>query len=265
MSLIDSHCHLQSFVQKRSLDGVLSRARSAGVNRFITVGTNLDDWKSYQSLAHSNRDIFYSVGLHPCYVGRNWSKDVEKIPEYWDESTQPVAFGEIGLDYFHLPKDKIKAAEIVNQQKKCFSNQLEFASSLCCPIIIHSRNSFEDCVSLIDQSGLDWQRVVFHCFSEGKPQIQKLGDRGGRASFTGNITFAGNESILDAIRYQGIEKLMLETDSPYLCPEPNRKSKNEPFRLREILIFLNSYFDEKLHTLEELIKVNTEKFFKLSG
>ena len=216
MSLIDSHCHLQSFVQKKSLDGVLSRARSAGVNRFITVGTNLDDWKSYQSLAHSNRDIFYSVGLHPCYVGRNWSKDVEKIPEHWDESTQPVAFGEIGLDYFHLPKDKIKAAEIVNQQKKCFSNQLEFASSLCCPIIIHSRNSFEDCVSLIDQSGLDWQRVVFHCFSEGKPQIQKLGDRGGRASFTGNITFAGNEPILDAIRYQGIEKLMLETEKYYI-------------------------------------------------
>ena len=263
MSLIDSHCHLQSFVQKKSLDGVLSKAKSAGVKKLITIGTSIDDWDCYQSLAQSKPNIFYSVGLHPCNVGNDWSKDIEKIPEYWNSVCQPVAFGEIGLDYFHLPKDKNLAEKKVNQQQQCFSRQLQLAKLLDIPTIIHSRNSFEDCVSLIDQSGLDWQKVVFHCFSNGKLQIQKLVDRGGRASFTGNITYAGNGQIVDAVRYQGIEKLMLETDSPYLCPEPYRKCKNEPFRIRELLVFLKSLFEEDLNLIENTIYSNTEKFFRL--
>ena len=84
MSLIDSHCHLKTFVQKHTLDSVLSRAKNADVEKFITVGTSIQDWDCYQSLAQNNPDIFYSVGLHPCYVASDWVVDVEKIQYYWE-------------------------------------------------------------------------------------------------------------------------------------------------------------------------------------
>ena len=265
MSLIDSHCHLKTFVQKNTLGSVLARAKTAGVEKFITAGTSIKDWDCYQSLARNNPDIYYSVGLHPCYVARNWADDVEKILDYWDSQCSPVALGEIGLDYFHLPKDKNLSLENVIQQKQCFSRQLDLARLLDCPVIIHSRNSFKDCVYLIDQSGLEWEKVVFHCFSEGELQMKEIFNRGGRASFTGNITYAGNDKILEAVKYQGVEKLILETDSPYLSPEPDRKSKNEPCRAKQILGFLESIFEDDCQQMEEIIRMNTEEFFKLNS
>ena len=265
MSLIDSHCHLKTFVQKNTLSNVLARAKTAGVEKYITVGTSIQDWDCYQSLARNNPDIFYSVGLHPCYVANDWPDDVEKILNYWDSQCKPVALGEIGLDYFHLPKDKNLSLENVIQQKQCFSRQLDLARVLDCPVIIHSRNSFNDCVYLIDQSGLEWEKVVFHCFSEGELQMKEISSRGGRASFTGNITYPGNDKILEAVKYQGVEKLILETDSPYLSPEPNRKSKNEPSRVKEILGFLESIFEDDCQQMEELIRMNTEEFFMLNS
>jgi TatD DNase family protein len=264
MSLIDSHCHLKTFVQKHTLDSVLARAKNAAVEKFITVGTSIQDWDCYQSLAQNNPDIFYSVGLHPCYVGSDWIVDVEKILYYWESHCKPVALGEIGLDYFHLPKDKKLSAENVHHQQQCFSRQLDLARLLDCPVIIHSRNSFEDCVNLIDQSGLEWERVVFHCFSEGEPQMKVISNRGGRASFTGNITYAGNDHMLKALKYQGVEKLMLETDSPYLCPEPNKKSKNEPFRVKDILEFICPSFEFDSADIENILSSNTIKFFGLN-
>ena len=265
MTLIDSHCHLKTFVQKGTLDSVLVRAKNAGVEKLITVGTSFQDWDCYQSLARNNSNIFYSVGLHPCYVANDWAADVEKIPDYWDSQCKPVALGEIGLDYFHLPKDKNLSLEHVIQQQQCFSRQLDLARLLDCPVIIHSRNSFKDCVNLIDQSGLEWERVVFHCFSEGELQMKEISSRRGRASFTGNITYAGNDKILEAVKYQGVEKLILETDSPYLSPEPNRKSKNEPCRTREIIGFLKLIFEDDCQKMEEIIRMNTEEFFKLNS
>ena len=264
MSLIDSHCHLKTFVQKNTLGSVLARAKTAGVEKFITVGTNIKDWDCYQSLARNNPDIYYSVGLHPCYVASNWADDVEKILDYWDSESKPVALGEIGLDYFHLPKDKNLSLENVIQQKQCFSRQLDLARLLDCPVIIHSRNSFKDCVYLIDQSGLEWEKVVFHCFSEGELQMKEIFSRGGRASFTGNITYAGNDKILEAVKYQGVEKLILETDSPYLSPEPNRKSKNEPYRVNDILDFIRLSFEIDLAELEDIVWKNTQDFFGLN-
>ena len=185
MSLIDSHCHLKTFVQKGTLDSVLSRAKNAGVEKLITVGTSIQDWDCYQSLARNNPDIFYSVGLHPCYVANDWAADIEKILDYWDSQCKPVALGEIGLDYFHLPKDKNLSLEHVIQQQQCFSRQLDLARLLDCPVIIHSRNSFKDCVNLIDQSGLEWERVVFHCFSEGELQMKEISKQGRSCFFYG--------------------------------------------------------------------------------
>ena len=162
--------------------------------------------------------------------------------------------GEIGLDYFHLPKDKNLSLEYVKEQQRCFSSQLNLARLLDCPVIIHSRNSFKDCVNLIDQSGLEWESRL-SLFSEGELQMKEIASRGGRASFTGNITYAGNDKILEAVKYQGIERLILETDSPYLSPEPNRKSKNEPYRVKGYSTdFIRPCFGQDLADLMKLFR-----------
>ncbi|OYV47820.1 MAG: hypothetical protein B7X06_02590, partial [Verrucomicrobia bacterium 21-51-4] len=115
--LIDSHCHLERFVRDGSLVDVLERARIAGVGRFIVVGTDVDDWALYQGLAenYSGR-IDYTVGLHPCHVTSDWLRAVDALGAFFSSKTPPVAIGEIGLDYFHLPKDAELAGRLKAQQ-----------------------------------------------------------------------------------------------------------------------------------------------------
>jgi len=142
------------------------------------------------------------------------------------------------LDYFRLAKDEEKAASRKVAQKAAFRNQLALAKELGTPVVVHCRNSFEDCVAEIDASGVCWERVVFHCFTEGPEEISVLLERGGRASFTGIVTFANAENIQSAAKLQGLDKLMVETDSPYLAPEPMRGKSNEPANLTLVGAFL---------------------------
>jgi TatD DNase family protein len=235
MELIDSHCHLKGFKDKGELDAVLARANDAGVRRFITVGTSPKDWVPYREMhaAYAGK-IDYTVGLHPCYVDAEWHDAVSHISTFFMPPNGPVALGEIGLDYFHLPKDPVQAGEVILQQEAAFRQQLLLAEELECPVIIHSRDAFAESVQLIDESGIDWRRIVFHCFTYGPEQIAEINARGGRASFTGIVTYKNAPDIREALRTQGIERLMLETDCPYLTPEPHRGKPNEPAFLADI-------------------------------
>lgn len=229
MEWIDSHCHLLGFKKKKELDATLARAKAAGVSRFIAVGTSPEDWVPYREMHTAHTGVIdYSVGLHPCYVEEGWEDAVGQISSFFMPPQAPVALGEIGLDYFHLPKDPVRAGEIILQQEAAFRQQLLFATELECPVIIHSRNCFDESVHLIDESGIDWRRIVFHCFSYGPEEVRRINQRGGRASFTGIATYKSAKEVREAVRAQGVEKLMVETDSPYLTPEPNRGKPNEP-------------------------------------
>lgn len=232
MKLIDSHCHLKPFYEKGELDNILSNANKTGVFKMLTVGTHSEDWLTYKDLAVAYPEaIFYSVGLHPCYVDDNWSEQVNLITSYWSHNTKPRAVGEIGLDYFRLPKDQEKARVTRSQQLECFSIQLQTAVELDCPVIIHSRHAFDDCLSVIAESGIDWSKVIFHCFSEAPDKAKKLLDLGAKASFTGLITYEKNDFIRNSLKLFGKDNLILETDSPYLSPTPVRKNRNEPANL----------------------------------
>ena len=172
-----------------------------------------------------------------------------------------VAVGEIGLDYFRLPKDAGDAEVVKEQQGLAFSYQLSFAKERGLPVIVHSRNAFEDCLTLIDNSGVDWNKVVFHCFSEGVTQMEQLKERGGRASFTGILTFGKNDPLREAALRQGMENLMIETDSPYLAPEPRRGKVNEPAFLRYLGQFAARLFDVSEDLLAEKTFENTCDFY----
>ena len=171
MTLVDTHTHLDAVANAGGLDGLIARARAAGVEWMVAVGTAPDDWDLYRDLARAHRDALrYTVGVHPCSVEETWEAAVEQIRGYWSRGSAdaPVALGECGLDRFHLPKDPEAAERLFLRQKAAFGAQLAVAREIGCPIVIHSRGAFRECVEAIDASGVDWKRIVFHCFSEGE-------------------------------------------------------------------------------------------------
>ena len=264
MELIDSHCHLLGFKDKGELDSVLTRAADAEVYRLITVGTSTNDWVPYREMhANYTGKIDYTVGLHPCYVDAEWEMQVNQIPTFFMPPHTPVALGEIGLDYFHLPKDPIQAGDVMILQEEAFRQQLSLASELDCPIVIHSRNAFEDTVRMVDESGFDWNKVVFHCFSYNPKAINQINQCGGRASFTGIVTYKNAPDIRAALKSQGIERLMLETDCPYLTPEPHRGKPNEPSFVKHIAQQCAESLEIELVELCTRTVENTKRFFNL--
>ncbi|MFT4901517.1 MAG: TatD DNase family protein [Lentimonas sp.] len=264
MELIDSHCHLKGFKDKGELDATLARAAAAGVTRFITIGTSEKDWVVYREMhAAYPGKIDYTVGLHPAYVDAEWTHAVGQISTFFMPPHQPVAFGEIGLDFFHLPKDLVQAGETILHQEAALRQQLMLADELDCPIIIHSRDAFNETVQLIDESGIDWQRIVFHCFTYGPEEIIQINQRGGRASFTGITTYKNAPKVRAALRAQGIDRLMLETDCPYLTPEPHRGKPNEPAYLNPIALRCAEVLAVSLEELATRTTANTKAFYHL--
>jgi len=293
MTLIDTHTHLDSFAQRGELAAALERAAAAGVEAVITVGTGSDDWPLYQKIASAPAQpsgpcvVHYTVGLHPCSVREDWEREVAQIEAYFSDELggglgcggektvcaraaqnqeglrPPVALGECGLDRFHLPKnDAAEAERVFAWQQAAFTAQLALARKLDCPVEVHSRGAFAESVALIDASGVDWAKVVFHCFSEGPAEMSELIARGGRGSFTGILTYKNAQSVREAARVQGLERLMLETDAPYLTPMPHRgKRPNEPAFLRHTADYAADFFGVSTETLAEITTRNAREFF----
>lgn len=263
MSLVDTHTHLDSFARRGELPAILQRATEAGVGKMITIGTDTDDWTLYRDLArdHAGR-VHFTVGLHPCSVGADWAGRVARLEAFWDGAVKPVALGETGLDRFHLPKDNPAEAEkILGWQKAAFAVQLELTKKLGCPLVVHSRGAFAECVTMIDAAGVDWTKVVFHCFTEGPAEMGELTGRGGFGSFTGVITYKNAEAVRAAALAQGLERLMIETDAPYLTPMPHRGKPNEPAYLRHTAEFCAGVFGVEYGRLATVTTVNARRFF----
>jgi TatD DNase family protein len=262
--LIDTHCHLEKAYAKGEGDATLERMQAAGIGRCITVGTGHKDWERYFRLAARERGrVDWTVGIHPCDVGDDWQEQIKTIPTYFATDPVPVALGEIGLDHFHLPKYPDEAAEVRQRQVRAFTDQLQLAWQLDCPVVVHSRNAVEACIELIDQSGVDWRKVVFHCFTDGPELLKPILERGGRASFTGILTYKSAEAVREAARLQGLERLMLETDSPYLSPEPVRGKTNEPAHVAHIARFAANLFGVTETELAAVTTRNAIDFFNL--
>ena len=263
-SLIDSHCHLDSYQEANELENTLKLCQELSVAKLITVGTNAEDWEIYQEMAAIHPEyISYTVGLHPTSVGEDYLEKTEQIFSYFSSPKKPCALGEIGLDYFHLPKEESEKQTILHRQKKAFKEQLRIAYELDCPIVVHSRNAFHDCIEMINESKVRWQRVVFHCFSEGPEEVEILNRLGGRASFTGIITYKNAQNVREAALQQGIEKIMIETDAPYLSPVPYRGKRNQPAYTHYIAHFCAELFKMDLNKFSQISYRNTHQFYRL--
>jgi TatD DNase family protein len=285
MGLIDTHTHLESFARNGTLAAALERANASGVEAMITIGTSPDDWALYRGMAQEHRGrVYFTVGLHPCAVDAGWEAAVAQIEAFWTAGAisspvagdpaarqpapvvlpAPVALGECGLDRFHLPKDRVEAERIFGWQRAAFAAQLAIVKRLGCPLVVHSRGAFPECVEMIDAGGVDWTRVVFHCFTEGPAQMKQLVERGAFGSFTGILTYKNAEEIRAAARAQGLARLMVETDAPYLTPMPHRGKPNEPAYVRHTAEFAaTEVFGVSYDELVVTTTRNARTFFRI--
>ena len=278
MGLIDTHTHLDAFARRGELPAMLQRAGEAGLESMVAIGTDTDDWTLNRDMAMAHRgQVHFTVGLHPCNVGADWSGRVAQLESFWgranppgeparrDDSPypRPVALGETGLDRFHLPKEPGEAGKIFGWQQAAFAAQLALAKQLGCPLVVHSRGAFAECVAMIDAAGLDWGRVVFHCFTEGPKEMGELTRRGGFGSFTGVITYKNADPVRAAALAQGLDRLMIETDAPYLTPMPHRGKPNEPAYLRHTAEFCAGLFGVGYERLAEVTTANAKRFFAI--
>ena len=281
MGLIDTHTHLDSFARRGELPAVLQRARAAGLEGMIAVGTDADDWSLYRDIAAENTGfVSYTVGIHPCNVDEKWEERFAQIESFWGRANRPgepstptahpedspylkpVALGEIGLDRFHLPKNDAQAAKkILDWQRVAFKEGLALAKRLGCPVVVHSRGAFRECVEMIDAAGVGWSRVVFHCFTETVVEMAELTKRGGFGSFTGVITYKNAEAVRAAALAQGLDRLMIETDAPYLTPMPHRGKPNEPALMQHTAEYCAGLFGVSYERLAEVTTRNARNFF----
>ncbi|MFQ5496191.1 MAG: TatD family hydrolase, partial [Phycisphaerae bacterium] len=215
MGLIDSHAHLTFDGLIERVDDVLARCREAGVDRVITVGTDLADARKAVALAaRFPEQVHPAVGFHPHEADKVTNADLHAMADLWRDPAV-VAVGEIGLDYHYDLADR-------NVQRSVLVRQLEAAAEIDKPIIIHCREAFDDLIPCLLDHGYRSRPVVVHCFTGTVDQAARLTEYGWRISFTGIVTFKRSTTLQEIARSYPLDQLMVETDAPYLSPEPVR-------------------------------------------
>ncbi|HEY8133427.1 MAG TPA: TatD family hydrolase [Thermoanaerobaculia bacterium] len=244
MRFTDSHCHLTM----SDAAAALTRAREQGVAGFVVPGTKLEDAPQAVALAEKNDDVWAAVGFHP-----QEAKDCDEIAfreiERLAGAPQVVAIGEIGLDYhyMHSPREK---------QRDVFARHLELAKRLAKPVIIHNRESTDDLLQMLPAGD-----GILHSFTESYEVASRLIDRGYFISFSGIVTFKTAESLRDCARRLPHDRVLIETDTPYLAPVPFRGRDNEPAYVIKIAELLATLWGESLEKVAEETTVNFERAF----
>ncbi|HWC36928.1 MAG TPA: TatD family hydrolase [Acidimicrobiales bacterium] len=212
----DSHCHLQDVADP---DGALERARGAGVTRLVCIGT--DAAQSRRALAFAGDGVWATIGLHP-HEAKEGVEDVVALLEKGVVSSKPavVAVGECGLDYHYEHSPRLI-------QREAFAAQIALAHRYGLALVVHSREAWDDTLAVLQSEGVP-DRTVFHCFTGGPAEARRCLDLGGFLSFSGIVTFKGAGDVREAAALCPAERLLVETDSPFLAPVPYRGKPNEP-------------------------------------
>jgi TatD DNase family protein len=248
--LIDSHAHLHFDAYAEDLDAVLRNAHDANVTKIITVGVNTADSRKAVELATKYENVWASVGMHP-HDATEGQQGIGYIADLAGES-KVVAIGECGLDYF-------KSTTSRREQEQALRLQIELAQRLDKPVIFHVREAFEDFFRIVD----DYRGVrgVVHSFTGSPQDMTGALDRGFFIALNGIMTFTKDESQLAAAKQLPLDRLLLETDCPFLSPKPNRGKRNEPAATREIAESLAAWRGETIEKLESATTRNSEQLF----
>jgi len=259
--LIDTHVHLDDPRYDEDRDAVFQRAEEAGVGAFITIGCDLATSTSAVQLATQRPNVFATVGVHPHevrHIESHWYEELKRLAT----QSKVVAFGEIGLDYHydHSPREV---------QRQRFREQVALAKSLALPLVIHTREAQEDTITILREEGAKEIGGVFHCFSGDSWLAKEALDLGFYLSFSGIITFRNATLLRDVIRTVPDDRLLIETDAPYLTPAPFRGKRNESayvkFVAEQIAELKYPNAETALAQIAELTTQNAQHLFKISS
>ncbi len=252
--LVDSHCHLDRLKLDKyqgDLSAALAAAQERGVGKMLCVGISVDNREAVMAIAEKFDDVVASVGVHPLDVERGLV--TEQQLQDWGSHPKVVALGETGLDYYY--SDESKAV-----QQESFATHLRAAANASLPVIVHTRDARQDTLDLIREFGGQESAGVLHCFTESWEMAAAAMDMNYYISLSGIVTFKNAEELREVARKMPLDRLLVETDSPYLAPVPYRGKPNEPAFVREVAEFIA---DLKGISFEKLCGITGENFHRL--
>jgi TatD DNase family protein len=253
MRLIDTHCHLYLDDFKADIAEVITRARTAGVEKFFLPNIDSASIPDLFALEAAYPGIcFAMMGLHPCSVGPGFQEELTTMAA-WLEKRSFVAIGEIGLDFFW-------DTTFVDAQYEALHTQVGWAKQYGLPVIIHSRKSLDECIAIIREHQDGNLKGIFHCFSGSIEQANQVVDLGFYLGIGGVVTYK-NGGLGPVIREFGLDPIVLETDAPYLTPVPNRGKRNEPAYLVNVVNTLSQMLDKSPAEVALVTAQNAEKIF----
>ncbi|EGN75854.1 hydrolase, TatD family [Idiomarina sp. A28L] len=250
---VDSHCHLDKLKSTTELgiDQVLANARAAQIEHMLCIGVALDDFAQMQSIVGKHDDVSFSCGVHPLYVAKHGFSESELATLC--ARNDVVAVGETGLDYFY---DK----EHITTQQESFARHIEIANEVNKPLIIHTRDAREDTIAMLREGRADKCRGVMHCFTESLEMAKKALDLGFYISISGIVTFASAQELRDVVKYVPLDRMLIETDSPWLAPVPHRGQENQPAYVAHVAECVAKL---KEVSVQEVAEVTRNNFYSL--
>lgn len=256
MEFFDTHTHLPDGATSEEAETILAEAAAAGVKNLLLAGTSVDDAAVYLPIVATHTGIYTSVGVHPeACRSFNEATDMPKLRE-WLKEPGVVAIGEVGLDaHYEEP--------FADEQESCFRAMLRLADETNTPVVIHSRDAFERCYRIVGECLAKDHPIQVHSFADTPRELDLWLERNAVFSYNGMVTFKKAENIRTTLRLVPLDRLLLETDAPYLTPTPFR---GQPNSSRYIPLIAQRIADERSLTLEEVAKITTEnarRFFRL--
>ena len=250
--MIDSHCHLDHEPLLSNLDDVIKRSKNIGISKLLTICTTLDSFVKIKEIVKKDEMIYGTFGIHPHEVKNNEISS-DKIVEQITNNKKIIGIGETGLDFYYNNSEKEK-------QIDSFKKHIEASIELQTPLIIHSRNAEKETFDILEDYKNDNLKILMHCFTGSKKFAEKLLKFNSIFSASGIITFKNSTDLQNTFKFLPLENILIETDSPFLAPVPNRGKKNEPSFL--------DFTAQKLSEIKEISKaeiatITTNNFNKL--
>ncbi|PTW60237.1 TatD DNase family protein [Breoghania corrubedonensis] len=252
--LVDSHCHLDFPDFEEERDAIVARANDAGVETMVTISTRVNQFGKIRSIAESYDCVWCSIGTHPHNADEELAISADQLVEMAESHPKVVAIGEAGLDYFY---DKAPR----EAQAESFRRHIDAARRTALPLVIHSRDADDDMIAILtEEMGKGAFPAILHCFSSGRELALAGIKLGLHVSFSGILTFKKSEEIREIAREIPAERLLVETDSPYLAPVPKRGKRNEPSYVVNTAKVLA---ETRGVSFEEIAATTTENFYRL--
>lgn len=256
--LIDTHTHLDDARYNDDRDAMIARARESGVEAFVTIGCDLATSQAAVALADRHPSVYASIGVHPHevkHIGDGWYDELRRLAKH----EKVVAYGEIGLDYHYNHSSP-------QEQRDRFREQVQLARELRLPVIIHTREAQEDTIAILREEKATEVGGVFHCFSGDAWLAKDALDLGFYLSFSGILTFQNATMLREIAKNTPLDRVLIETDCPYLTPVPHRGKRNEPAYVTQVAKLLAAIHgpSQSLEQIGRLTTENAKRLFRIA-